>query len=289
LAKNDGSGNWGSGAYGFWAKDGNQLQFDGDATYEAGEWNVQGTGAFKVLDNSDNTVIRLGYYDPGAGTDYGLWFFDSTGGELGYVTGTGFQVGDAGNDEYISYTPATGLVVKGTVTATELITTNFSGTSAGVTIDENGLTSNEGIIVGDTGSAGEIVFKSGGGTIVGEIYVAGAGTTSAFVIEGGDANEWVTIRSGPTSTVESDITLLGTGMSVNPAAQVLINPVLHVGGGISATSYSGKLHIAGDVRWDGTTSASATAGSNGDVPAQVVGYLQVNISGTNYKIPYYDT
>jgi hypothetical protein len=36
------------------------------------------------------------------------------------------------------------------------------------------------------------------------------------------------------------------------------------------------------------TAASATAGSNGDVPLQVVGYWIVNIGGTNQKIPYYN-
>jgi hypothetical protein len=36
-----------------------------------------------------------------------------------------------------------------------------------------------------------------------------------------------------------------------------------------------------------TTATSATAGSNGNVPAQVVGYLEINIGGTMYKIPYY--
>jgi len=36
-----------------------------------------------------------------------------------------------------------------------------------------------------------------------------------------------------------------------------------------------------------TTATSATAGTNGDVPAQVAGYLQVSINGTNRKIPFY--
>jgi hypothetical protein len=36
-----------------------------------------------------------------------------------------------------------------------------------------------------------------------------------------------------------------------------------------------------------TTSTSATAGSNGDVPAQVDGYVTVSINGANKKIPYY--
>jgi hypothetical protein len=36
------------------------------------------------------------------------------------------------------------------------------------------------------------------------------------------------------------------------------------------------------------TVASATAGTNGDVPAQVVGYLKVQVDGSNARIPYYN-
>jgi hypothetical protein len=35
------------------------------------------------------------------------------------------------------------------------------------------------------------------------------------------------------------------------------------------------------------TATSASAGANGDVPSQVVGYIIVNIGGTNFKLPYY--
>lgn len=35
------------------------------------------------------------------------------------------------------------------------------------------------------------------------------------------------------------------------------------------------------------TATSATAGGNGDVPSQVVGYLRISIGGTRVKIPYY--
>jgi hypothetical protein len=37
------------------------------------------------------------------------------------------------------------------------------------------------------------------------------------------------------------------------------------------------------------TSTSASSGGNGDVPSQVVGYLNVTINGTAYKMPYYNT
>jgi len=55
------------------------------------------------------------------------------------------------------------------------------------------------------------------------------------------------------------------------------------------TNFTGKLFIGGDIRWNATTSTSATAGSNGAVPSQVAGYVVLNISGTNYKLPYFNT
>ena len=60
--------------------------------------------------------------------------------------------------------------------------------------------------------------------------------------------------------------------------------------GIGAVSPSSKLEVVGDLTLGGTTTAtSATAGTNGDVPAQVVGYLVVKINGTSRNIPYYAT
>jgi hypothetical protein len=51
---------------------------------------------------------------------------------------------------------------------------------------------------------------------------------------------------------------------------------------------SSKLHIVGDLTMSSATLAtSATAGANGATPAQVAGYLVVNINGTSRKIPYY--
>jgi hypothetical protein len=58
--------------------------------------------------------------------------------------------------------------------------------------------------------------------------------------------------------------------------------------GIGTISPSSKLHVAGDLTMSSATVAtSATAGTNGDVPAQVAGYLVVSINGTARKIPYY--
>jgi hypothetical protein len=58
--------------------------------------------------------------------------------------------------------------------------------------------------------------------------------------------------------------------------------------GIGTATPSSKLHVAGDLTMSSATVAtSATAGTNGDVPAQVAGYLVVNINGFPFKIPYY--
>jgi hypothetical protein len=61
---------------------------------------------------------------------------------------------------------------------------------------------------------------------------------------------------------------------------------LTVGGQGVAINGSTPSNAAG-IGLGKTTSTSASAGTNGDVPAQVAQYLTVNILGTNYKIPLY--
>jgi hypothetical protein len=71
-----------------------------------------------------------------------------------------------------------------------------------------------------------------------------------------------------------------------PTERMRITSVGNVG--IATTTPSSKLHVAGDLTMSSATVAtSATAGTNGGVPAQVAGYLVVNINGTSRKIPYY--
>lgn len=47
--------------------------------------------------------------------------------------------------------------------------------------------------------------------------------------------------------------------------------------------------LAGQVGLGATTAASATTGANGAVPAQVAGYLIINVAGTVQKVPYFNT
>ena len=52
---------------------------------------------------------------------------------------------------------------------------------------------------------------------------------------------------------------------------------------------TGTLIVAGTIAWTNSyATSSATAGANGAPPAQVAGYLTVNIAGTNVKLPYYN-
>lgn len=61
------------------------------------------------------------------------------------------------------------------------------------------------------------------------------------------------------------------------------NAVGITGGTITASS------VAATISMSNATSATATAGTSGALPAQVAGYVIVNIGGANYKIPYYNT
>lgn len=61
------------------------------------------------------------------------------------------------------------------------------------------------------------------------------------------------------------------------------NSVAITGGTIAVSS------VTATVSMSNTTSTSATVGTHGAPPAQVEGYVTVNIGGADYKIPYYKT
>jgi len=58
---------------------------------------------------------------------------------------------------------------------------------------------------------------------------------------------------------------------------------------LTITSSTGTLTVNGSQGiFPNSLSGTATAGTNGTLPAQVAGYAVVNIGGTNYKVPYYN-
>jgi hypothetical protein len=59
--------------------------------------------------------------------------------------------------------------------------------------------------------------------------------------------------------------------------------------GIGTAAPSSRLHVDGDLSFSNTTTTvTATAGTAGDVPAQVRGYLVVSINGNSRRIPFYN-
>lgn len=67
---------------------------------------------------------------------------------------------------------------------------------------------------------------------------------------------------------------------VRATGEVLINHGLVIASA-APTVAGGSLGLGA------TTSATATAGSNGAVPSQVAGYLIINVAGTEFKVPYF--
>jgi len=103
---------WGSDDYGFYAAAGDHLKIDGNATYFSGDWIIKHDAAYKVLDASDNEILRLG---TNSGKK-GLFIWNNTGTLLAESHSDGVIVGDTSKtDNYIEYTQASGLTIVGSI------------------------------------------------------------------------------------------------------------------------------------------------------------------------------
>lgn len=117
LPKFDGSGNWTSNDYGFWARQGDTLVIDGSVDYNNGDFIVQNDASIKIRDGvTANEILRLGT-DTG---EKGLFIYDanvsdgSPTNQIAKFSAEGMYIGD--NSEYISWTAVDGLEVSGKIT-----------------------------------------------------------------------------------------------------------------------------------------------------------------------------
>jgi hypothetical protein len=99
----------------------------------------------------------------------------------------------------------------------------------------------------------------------------------------GDANLGAGSFAGETLTTGNRNTFLGDTADVDVGTR---NNCIAIGQGAIAER-SGELSI-GSTSATILTTTSATAGANGDVPAQVVGYIDMRLNGMRVKVPYYD-
>jgi hypothetical protein len=110
LPKNDGTGNWGAGDYGFWAREGDKLRIDGDGEYINGDWIIRNDASYLVEDASLNTIVRLGT-DSG---EKGLFIYNTSGVRLAEYSSSKIYIGSA--TQYLEYDNTLGtLKIKGNV------------------------------------------------------------------------------------------------------------------------------------------------------------------------------
>jgi len=181
LPKREGSGYWGAGDYGFWAKQGDRLRIDGDVEYIKGDWLIQNDASYLIKDSQDRVIVRMGtdtgekgfyLYDPATstlqirlgtkGAEKGLYVLENNTG-LNYrakLDTSGFFVGDDLN--YVWYDRASSSLT--------MKVTSFLVSSLGTEI--KGL-----VQISDEGTLG------GGLTNPLKLYTSGGGSAKVGVIE----------------------------------------------------------------------------------------------------------
>lgn len=173
---------------------------------------------------------------------------------------------------------------------------NFSSSGTDVLfMDSSGLTMNDGQILslGGNASAPGISFRtdpntgmfsngvdqigfSSGGSLIFRSDVSGLGM-NVDGSAGSPSISWTSDTDTGIFRAGVDSISISTGgttrLNVNASGSVTL--------GAAATTPTHQLNTL--------TNTSATAGANGDVPAQVDGYIELNINGVVKKIPYYNS
>jgi hypothetical protein len=136
---------------------------------------------------------------------------------------------------------------------------------------------NSGVLNVELSSIGASVFKN-------SLRIGDTPTTDAQLNVGRTSGNLLKLRRGSVEVLQFYADASNCLWRFKDTAGVTEHELKHSGGyaslagnfGIGTTSPSAKLHVGGDIRVDGTTSASSS-GSSGT-------FLQINVGGTTYKL-----
>jgi hypothetical protein len=138
--------------------------------------------------------------------------------------------------------------------------------------------------------AGNLTQNGGAFSLTGNAtsQLSTTGVGSALNITANASSTWSTAVGGLTITSAAAATWSTAvgALTVDAAAALQLGTVNATSVAIGNVTNTTLLSISGTAA---IVANSATAGANGDVPAQVVQYLVVTINGTSRKIPFYAT
>lgn len=139
---------------------------------------------------------------------------------------------------------------------------------------------NEGYLYGNMDAGNLLVGKSSAA----QREFGGAGATNALKLIAGSAG-------GSAPNGGGYFYATGANNSLHWVNSAGIDSTLSDAAILSSTTLTSAAPAvaAAQVSFGSTTATSATAGANGATPAQVAGYLIINVAGTAQKIPYYNT
>jgi hypothetical protein len=135
--------------YGFWAVQGDKMRIDGDVEYDSGDWLIHSDGALKFTTGTGLEVMRLGTHTGDRGLFIGANL--NTTAPLASYTSSKILIGVENSGNYLKYTTAGGLILKGDITVlgdlsqTAYETFKNTGNGTGATV----LDTNHWNIIGD--------------------------------------------------------------------------------------------------------------------------------------------
>lgn len=260
---------------------------------KAAQANTSGTGNTIVGQDAALSTADLNY-NVVIGAEAGQQLASSGGVLIGYQAGKVATNGDrnviVGYQAGISVTTADDCVLVGSNSG-RLITTGTQNTMVGSLAGFN-QTGQTNCLIGYaaafSATQGNGIIAIGvnsllSGVLLGNNIIAIGPNTMPSVT--GSNNIGIGSACGSNLTTGLNNILIGVGANVDANRSGCIS----IGSSATSIAAISSAHLSiGSASVPIATASSATAGSNGDVPAQVSTYLDLAINGTRYKIPLYN-